>query len=153
MRIQEDRHPNEPWLLWKIGNWTAVDSDWIRSYGVAWLFKEDGLWRFVPRITTEQSLFFNSIFFVRYTMTPLFLLQLAAAIYLSAWWPILCFGLFFAFRWSSSTTERALFQTGFGQKLNGRLGLPFRFQSDASSAAGVTGANIGQATGFNYGPH
>lgn len=132
MRIQEDRHPNEPWLLWKIGNWTAIDSDWVKSVGVAWLFKEDGKWVFLPRVTGEQSLFYNAIFFLRLAL-PL--------------------GIFASFRWSSATDKKALLQTGAGWKLNGRLAILFRIQSDSSSAQGTTGPNLGQATGFNYGTH
>ena len=132
MRIVESRHDGESWLLYKVGNLTAIDSDWVRSVGVAWLFKEGGRWRFVPRITGNTSLFYNAVFFLRVSLP---------------------FGLFFSFRWSSSETKKALFQTGFGWKLNGRLALLFRFQSDASSEQGVTGLNYGQAKGFNYGTH
>ena len=148
MRIQEERHPNEPWLLWKIGNWTAIDSDLIGSIGIAWLFKENGIWCFMPRITGNQSLFYNAVFFVRYTVSPLQWLQLALIILFQHWWPLL-FGIFIGLR----VVRRQIFQTGFGYKLNGRLGLLFRLQSDVSAAAGTTGPNTGQATGFNYGTH
>lgn len=151
-RIVEDRHAGESWLLYVIGNFTAIDSDWVRSIGVAWLFKENGQWVFRPKVTGESSLFFNGIFFIRYTITPLLLVQMALAIKLGSWWYLL-FGLFFSVRWSPSTTAKSLFQTGLGYKLNGRLGITLRVQSDSSSAAGVTGPNLGQASGFNYGPH
>jgi len=136
MRIQETRHENEPWLMYKIGNLTAIDSDWVRSIGVAWLFKEDGKWVLTPRITGEQSLFFNAIFFVRLTT----------------------FGIFWSIRWAAIGPiilgkTRAYWQSGIGFKLNGRFSITFRIQGDASSAVGVTGANFGQATGFNYGTH
>lgn len=132
MRIQEERHKNEPWLLWKIGNWTAIDSNFVKSIGVAWLFKDNGEWKFIPRITGNTSLFYNSIFFLRLSF-PL--------------------GIFFSFRWSESIEKKSLWQTGVGWKLNGRLGVLFRIQSDKTSAAGVTGPNFGQATGFEYGTH
>lgn len=149
MRIQEDRHPKESWLLWQIGNLTAIDDAYVSSIGIAWLFKEDGAWVFKPRVTGEQSLFFNAVFFLRWTITPLtYLMQFALVCWFRHWWPLV-FGVFIHFR----PVLNQLFQTGIGYKLNGRLGLPFRFQSDASAAAGTTGPNLGQATGFNYGPH
>lgn len=126
MKIREDRHPGEPWLMWGIGNVTAIDSDMLRSVGIAWLFIECGRWRFVPRITGNVGLFYNSII----------LIQLA--------WP---FGVF----WSPSSTANALWPAGIGWKLNGRLANLFRVQSEASSAAGATDPNVGQPTGFEYG--
>lgn len=132
MRSYESRHPGESWLLWKLGNLTAIDSDWVKSIGIAWIFKEGGRWVFSPRITGEQSLFFNAVFFLRLSLP---------------------FGVFFAIRWAASSVKKSLFQTGIGWALNGRLKLLLRVQSDATSAAGVTGPNYGQATGFDYGTH
>lgn len=132
MRITESQHPNEPWLLYWLGNATAIDDGYVKSIGIAWLFKEGGQWKFMPRITGQQSLFFNAVFFLRLSL-PL--------------------GIFASVRWSSATDKKSLLQTGFGWKLNGRLGILMRIQSDKTSAAGVTGPNLGQATGFNYGPH
>lgn len=132
MRITESQHPNEPWLLYWLGNATAIDDGYVKSIGIAWLFKENGQWKFMPRITGQQSLFFNAVFFLRLSL-PL--------------------GIFASVRWSSATDKKSLLQTGFGWKLNGRLGILMRIQSDKTSAAGVTGPNLGQATGFNYGPH
>lgn len=132
MKIIEERHPGEPWLLWKLGNWLTVDSDKVRSFGIAWGFKRAGRWVWVPERVGMQSLFYNALLFVRFN------------------WPL---GLFASLRWSPSTTRRALLQTGWGFKLNGRFALLLRVQSDASSAAGTTGPNFGQATGFNYGTH
>ena len=132
MRIQEERHANEFWLMYWIGNITAIDSDLVKSIGIAWLFKENGKWAFTPRITGNTSLFYNAVFFVRLSL-PL--------------------GIFASFRWSDSTIKKALFQTGIGWKLNGRLAILFRVQSDKTSAAGVTGPNLGQSGGFEYGTH
>lgn len=42
MKIIEDRHEGEPWILWKIGNLTALDQDAMKSVGAAWGFKEGG---------------------------------------------------------------------------------------------------------------
>lgn len=132
MKITESQHPNEPWLLYWLGNATAIDDGYVKSIGIAWLFKEGGQWKFMPRITGQQSLFFNAVFFLRLSL-PL--------------------GIFASVRWSPATDKKSLLQTGFGWKLNGRLGILMRIQSDKTSAAGVTGPNLGQATGFNYGPH
>lgn len=109
-----------------------LDTDSVKTVGVAWLFKEGGRWKFAPRITGDVSLFYNAIFFLRLSFP---------------------FGVFFALRWSSSTTAKALLQIGAGWKLNGRIALLVRVQSDASSAAGSSGPNYGQATGFEYGTH
>lgn len=118
--------------MYILGNLTAIDSDWVKSFGIAWMFQENGKWKFFPRITGNTSLFYNAVFFLRLSL-PL--------------------GVFVGVRWSQRTDKKALFQTGFGWKLNGRLAVLFRFQSDVSSAAGVTGPNVRQATGFEYGTH
>lgn len=112
-----------PWL---------IDTDSVKTLGIAWLFKEDGVWCFKPRLTDRVSLFYNAIFFLRLN------------------WPL---GIFAAIRWSASTTSKALLQFGVGWKLNGRIALLLRVQSDASSAAGSAGPNYGQATGFDFGTH
>lgn len=109
-----------------------LDTDSIRSIAVAWLFKEGGKWVFLPSLVGRTSLFYNAVFFARVV------------------WP---FGIFASVRWSGSTTAKALLQAGIGWKLNGRFGLTLRIQSDASSAAGSSGPNFGQATGFSYGTH
>jgi hypothetical protein len=105
-----------------------IDTDYIRSIGIAWIFKEEGNWKFSPRLTGLQSLFYNAQFFWRLSLP---------------------FGLFFGMR----LTKTRLFQCGVGWKLNGRLALLFRFQTDASAAAGVTGPNYGQSGGWDYGTH
>jgi hypothetical protein len=43
------------------------------------------------------------------------------------------------------------FQCGGGWALNGRVKLTFRFQTDESAAAGVSGRNFGQAGGWARG--
>jgi len=130
-RIQEDRHPGEPWLLWKIGNLTAIDQDRVRTVAAAWGFQESERWCFRPRRCENRSLFYNALVFVRFN------------------WP---FGLFWGIRWAASGA-RAFWQAGFGWKLNGRLAVLFRVSGDASAAKGVTGPNYGQAQGFEFGPH
>lgn len=109
-----------------------IDTDSIRSVGIAWLFKENGTWVFRPRRTGAVSLYYNAVFFFRLN------------------WPL---GLFASVRWSASTQARALLQAGIGWKLNGRFTVTLRVQSDATSAAGSAGPNYGQAQGFEYGTH
>ena len=109
-----------------------LDTDWIRSIGIAWLFKESRSWCALPRLTGNESLFYNAVFFVRLGLPFLFCASI---------------------RWSGSTTSRAVLQFCVGFKLNGRAALSIRIQSDASSAAGSSGPNYGQAAGFNYGTH
>lgn len=131
-KIIEERHQNEPWLMWKLGNLLTVDQDIVKSWGVAWLFKENGKWVFKPRKVENRSLFYNAVVFLRLN------------------WPL---GIFWSIRWSGKTDQRAMFQTGIGIKLNGRFAILLRIQSDKTSAAGVTGPNLGQATGFEFGTH
>lgn len=131
-KIVEERHKNEPWLMWKLGNLLTVDQDVVKSWGIAWLFKEGGRWVFKPRMVENKSLFYNAVVFVRFN------------------WPL---GIFLAVRWNKETDRKALLQSGVGFKLNGRFAILLRIQSDKTSAAGVTGQNTGQATGFDFGTH
>lgn len=127
MKVVEG-HPADLLNQWPL----LIDTDSVRSLGVAWLFKEDGRWCLLPRNTGEVSLFYNAVFFLRLS------------------WP---FGVFASVRWSASSTAKALLQLGAGWKLNGRIALLLRIQSDATSAAGSSGPNYGQASGFDYGTH
>jgi hypothetical protein len=108
-----------PWLL---------DTDSIKSIGIAWLFTENGKWNYLPRVTENNSLFYNAAFFVRLVFP---------------------FGVFFGMRLGKTY----LFQTGIGWKLNGRFALLMRVQTDASAAAGTSGPNYGQSSGYEYGTH
>lgn len=130
-----------------------LDTGSIGSIAGAWLFREDGRWHFMPRITGEQSLFYNAVFFVRYANCAPALVAQALAAFITGWWWLLLFGVFASVRWSSSETAKALLQVGAGWKLNGRIAVLFRVQSDESSAAGSSGPNYGQARGFDYGTH
>lgn len=106
----------------------CLDTDSIHSVGGAWLFKENGRWRFKPRVTENVALFYNAVFFLRLSLP---------------------FGIFIHIR----PLRAQFFQGGLGWKLNGRIALLFRFQNDASAAAGVSGPNYGQSQGFDYGTH
>lgn len=130
--LYEERHENESWLMWKLGNFLSIDSDYIKSIGFAWIFKENGKWVFTPRITGEDSMYFNAVFFIRF---------------------LLPFGIFWGIRWSESSSKKALWQAGIGFKLNGRFAITFRVQSDDSAEAGYNSPNPGQAKGFEYGGH
>ena len=109
-----------------------LDTDVIKSIGIAWLFKEAEKWNFIPRITGNVSQFYNAIFFLRLTFP---------------------FGIFAAFRWSEATDTKAFLHVGLGWKLNGRIGITCRIQSDESAAEGESGHNYSQSVGFNYGTH
>lgn len=122
------------------GNWLdrllnkepfCLDIEKIKTYGIAFLFKENDKWVFTPRKTDNESLFYNAVFFIRFN------------------WPL---GIFIHIRWADKA-RRAFLQTGLGWKLNGRISAILRIQSDESAAAGVSGPNLGQATGFNFGTH
>lgn len=80
----------------------------------------------------KQSQFRNGVIFVRAT------------------WP---FGLFIMIRWGGPAASPAFLQIGAGWKVNGRIAITLRLQSDASAAAGVTGPNTGQAVGLLPGNH
>lgn len=156
MKIIEEQHHGESTLLWRLGNLLSIDDRLVFSLGLAWLFKENGKWNFIPRFTEDTSLFYNAVFFLRLTFTPFTLIMLFAAIYLANPHILLAqlfLGTFASFRWGSSSVSKSLLQTGFGFKLNGRYGALFRIQSDKTSAEGVTGPNYGQAQGFEYGTH
>lgn len=106
----------------------CLDTDSIKSVALAWLFKDGGKWRFLPRFCGDTALFYNAQFFIRLS------------------WP---FGVFLHIRLG----PRYLFQCGLGWKLNGRFAILFRIQTDASAAAGVSGPNYGQSGGYEFGTH
>jgi hypothetical protein len=66
------------------------------------------------------------------------------AVFLRLNWP---FGWWLQLKWKADTR----FQAGLGVKLNGRLGANFRLQTTESAARGTTGANSGQAQGWERG--
>ena len=102
----------------------------IKTIGVAWLFKEQGKWNLIPRITSNDAQFYNAQFFIRY-------------------------GLPFAFFFHMRLSSKRLFQCGIGWKQTGRIALICRLQTDASSAAGYHAGlpNTDHATAWNYGKH
>lgn len=118
------------------GNWydkylnrfpLVIDDTSIHTIGIAWIFRESGRWNLIPRITGPHQ-YYNAQFFLRV-------------------------GFPFALFFSTRLSNHALFQCGLGWKQNGRIAIHFRFQSDASAAAGYTSPNYGQATGWDYGEH
>lgn len=78
----------------------------------------------------DVSLYHNGVFFLRLALP---------------------FWLGLGVRWRGTGQGRECFQFGIGWKRNGQLGLNIRVQSDGSAAAGTTGPNFGQATGWNEG--
>jgi hypothetical protein len=124
MNLTIEGDPSSPLNKWPL----LIDTETIKSIGIAWLFKENGTWNFLPRVTGNVALFYNAQFFLRLSLP---------------------FGVFFGLRLGPIY----LFQCGIGWKLNGRFAILFRLQTDASAAAGVSGPNYGQSTGYSYGTH
>ena len=108
----------------------CLDDSKIKTFGIAWIFKENGKWVLMPRKTANDAQFYNAQFFVRLGLP---------------------FALFFHMRLSSTR----LFQCGLGWKQTGRIALLCRFQTDVSSAVGAHKglSNLGQAIGWDYGGH
>lgn len=104
----------------------CVDADYIKTIGIAWIFKENNKWNYIPRITGSHQ-YYNAQFFLRI-----------------GW-----LGVWFHTRLSKTN----LLQIGIGWKQNGRFGIHFRFQTDKSAAEGTTSHNYGQASGWDYGEH
>lgn len=128
----EDRHTNESWLMWKLGNALVVPREWVKSIGIVWGFKENDKWCFKPRITGQDSLYFNGVIFLRFSLP---------------------FDIRLGIRWSGRTDRASLWQGGLGFKLNGRFAPTFRVQSDDSAAAGTSSPNYFDGVGWNYGSH
>lgn len=126
--------------VWKLIDWagdkTAISPRWITSLLTIQYAWGDGKpdWTNL-RISVfgtkhEQSLYYNGVLFFR-VMLPFYIgLQI---------------------RWSGATDKRAFLQTHAGWKLNGRLALAFRVQSDATGERGMDFPNWGQAKGWQDG--
>ena len=120
---------------WLLNLWPfLIEKESIKPvFSVCLGCKEDGKWNSWVRWreSDDTSLFHNGIFYFRF-MLP--------------------FWIGLHIRWAGSNPEKREFmQTGFGWKGNGRIGILFRIQSDYSGAAGVSGHNYGQSTGFDCG--
>lgn len=179
MKIIENNKDFPKWLS-ALCNLVAIDSDWVSSVGFASGYIEDGKWSWRPRITGNEALFYNAVFFLRiafpFCWVGAFGAWWLSYLLLSAFWqwflalPILGgfaqyieylsvikvipFGLFWGIRWSDNPDKKRQFhQGGIGWKLNGRPGILGRFSSDKAALKGTTGPNYGQAQGFNYGTH
>jgi hypothetical protein len=142
MRLLEERHPGENWLLWKIGNWTTINVERVRSWAWAWGNEYNGkfqrwgfTWRTADGCTyAPEALFFNAAWFARYVYP---------------------FGVFVQIRWSGRSDRKAYLHIGIGYKLNGRFGFLLRVQSDDSSTdgawSGVANENV-STRGWQFGP-
>ena len=116
-------------LIDRIGEASKLSPDTIKPLlSVQWGWDKD--WRNY-RIATghdrTESLYYNGMFFCRF-MFPFF--------------------VGFMVRWSGATDKRAFLQTHIGWKLNGRLAVAFRVQSDTSGERGMDFPNPGQARGW-----
>jgi len=108
----------------------CLDDIYIKTVGIAWLFTIDGKWCFIPKIVPNDWQYANACIFIR-------------------------FGLPFAFFMQLRCSATHLWQGGLGWKQSGRFAIHFRFQTDASAAAGfhVGMPNTDQSGGFEYGRH
>ena len=124
-----------PWLD-KLGDMTAIDPAKVHSlisfcWGAGTVEKPNLLYfriRFLG--PSPEALYENGLVFVR-VARPFF--------------------LGFMLRWGGKDAHPAFLQTHIGWKLNGRLALVFRLQSDASAEVGMDVLNLGQAQGFAIG--
>ena len=122
-----------PWVNYLLNLFPlCYPEEYMHSFGVAWGFKEQGKWSWMPRIVPNDVQFYNSIFMFRVNWLP---------------------GIFVHIRWSEKQDTKSLLQFGIGWKLLGRIALIFRVQSDVSSEHGYNSPNLGQSKGFEYGPH
>ena len=108
----------------------CLDDKYVKTIAIAWLFTEQGKWKFMPRLCRENWQYVNAMFSVRFGFPFAFFMQI---------------------RWSNTR----LAQFGIGWKDSGRFAIHCRFQTDASAANGYhTGMpNTDQAHGFEYGRH
>jgi len=100
-----------------------IDTTW-------WEYQRLAIRKAMPKFDTHgDSLYYNAPIFVR-VMFPFYLgIQI---------------------RWSGATDKRAYVQCHVGWKLNGRLALALRAQSDKSAAGGMDFPNPGQGFGWEY---
>ena len=126
MKTLEYNHGN--WLDNLLNSWPlCLDMASIKPLVRAGVCRTDGLWHAWATTNAGSSLFYNGVFFIR--------------IMLPFWIGI-----------QIRPTTEYYSQVGFGWKLNGRLGVIFRVQSDKSAAAGTHGPNYGHANGWECGP-
>lgn len=157
MRTYENNHNND-WRDKLLNSWPfMVDSDEVTTLFAFAFCKSTFGWTTVSG-SLSQSLFMNGTLFVRYTLSPITSLLWAMGTFFAAifnpWWLLLFIcGLFLHVSWKEEGNRRYL-QTGFGHKLNGRIGLIFRIpKNDEQSAKGAhkNAPNSGQATGWSCG--
>lgn len=106
----------------------------------------------------NRGLFWNGILFFRIIFCPVW-----AAVTIPVWiysgasfaWLIFCVGFVgLGIRWAGKNpSKKEYMQTYIGVKLNGEWAIVprFRIQSDLSAEAGTTGANYGNAYGWDAG--
>ena len=118
-------------LIDKVGDAAALSAERVKPLASAqwgWGDNAPNLRNFRVSFGSDQtkSLYYNGLFFCR-LMFPFFV------------------GVMF--RWSASA-KPAYLQAHVGWKLNGRLALAFRLQTDDSAAAGMDYINTDQARGW-----
>ena len=114
-------------IIDKLGDMTSIPEVWsIHLISLQLVFKREG-WKLGRAwFKDPPSLFMNAAFFIQLRLPFWIGIQIRPF------------------------TKR-YFQTGLGWKGNGRLAFLFRFQTDESSAIGMDGPNVGQATYMNDG--
>jgi hypothetical protein len=135
MSLHFEAHHGNNWWDRLLNCWPfMIDTDSISSFGIGWIFTEHGTWKLLPRLIGNNGhLYMNALLFFRMTF-----------------WGMIPLGAFLHIRLSSTR----LVQIGFGIKNNtGRIGLIFRFQTDASAARGSASPNPDQTGGFEWGYH
>lgn len=115
------------WLNRLLNTWPLiVDTDSVRTFAFS-----IGPWFRWIRRERAGALYANGLFFLRVN------------------WPL---GIFVLVRWSGSTSKKSQLHLGLGYKLNGRITITCRVQSDDTAERGVNGPNWGQAKGWDPGP-
>ena len=158
MKTIEVNHNND-WRDKLLNSWPfLLDTEQIRT---AFAFVYCRLSGQIVRLTDldtdmSTSLFQNGTVFMRYTVTPLTPFVLFSGLMLGilfSWWffVLIAYGIFVQVSWKETGNKR-YFQGGFGHKLNGRIGLPFRIpKNDEQAAKGTNGPNFGQSKGWDCG--
>lgn len=143
MTIHIETHHGNNWLDKLLNHWPfVIDTDNIISGGIGFISTETtqsyllGIvkkWNFARIVGNNGHLFMNAMIFIRI-----------------CFWTVIPIGIFLHLRMSKTR----LLQIGLGIKNNtGRIGLIFRFQTDASAARGSVQANPDQTGGFEWGFH
>lgn len=125
----------------------CIDDSKVKTIAIAWGFKENSKWVFLPRLVIDNWQYTNAIFSIRIGLPFAIFIQIrwTDKIYLYPNWLPYFRGM----------QEKQFIQFGIGWKQTGRFAIHFRPQTDTSAAIGYHAGmpNTGQASGFNFGRH